>query len=48
VLNGAFRLTYQMPIASGQPAMLLVVDLPMDGTEVPAHLSMPATKGTMG
>jgi hypothetical protein len=34
--NGGFRLTYQIPIASGQPAMLMVVDSPMDGTEVPA------------
>jgi hypothetical protein len=34
--NGGFRLTYQIPAASGQPVMLLVVDSPMDGTEVPA------------
>jgi hypothetical protein len=34
--NGGFRLTYQIPIAPGQPAMLMVVDSPMDGTEVPA------------
>jgi hypothetical protein len=34
--NGGFRLTYQVAAASGQPAMQLVVDSPMDGTEVPA------------
>jgi hypothetical protein len=34
--NGGFRLTYQIPAVSGQPAMQLVVDSPMDGTEVPA------------
>jgi hypothetical protein len=34
--SGGFRLTYQIPAAPGQPAMQLVVDSPMDGTEVPA------------
>ena len=34
--KGGFRLTYQIPAIPNQPPMLLVVDSPMDGTEVPA------------
>lgn len=33
--NGGYRLTYHVPIGNGQPAQVLTVDLPMDGTEVP-------------
>jgi sugar lactone lactonase YvrE len=32
--KGGFRLTYHVPIANGQPPLILTVDLPMDGTEV--------------
>jgi hypothetical protein len=33
--NGGYRLTYHVPVANGQPALILTVDLPMDGTDVP-------------
>src|SRR6476660_1156421 len=34
--NGGYRLTYQMPPMGCQPAMLLTIDSPLDGTDVPA------------
>ena len=32
--NGGYRLTYRVPTQGGQP-LILMVDLPMDGTEAP-------------
>jgi hypothetical protein len=37
--NGGLRLVYSIPGAQGQPATMLTVDSPMDGTEVPALLA---------
>ena len=34
--QGGFRLTYHVPTQRGQPAMSMVIDSPMNGTEVPA------------
>jgi hypothetical protein len=34
--NGGYRLTYQIPAMGGQPAMVLTIDSPLDGTDVPA------------
>ena len=34
--NGGYRLTYQMPPMGAQPAMVLTIDSPLDGTDVPA------------
>jgi hypothetical protein len=34
--NGGFRLTYHLPAAPGQPPVSMIVDSPMNGTEVPA------------
>lgn len=45
--NGGYRLTYHVPVGNGQPPMLLTVDLPMDGTEVPTLSGGKPTGQTM-
>lgn len=45
--KGGFRLTYNVPIANGQPPLTLTVDLPMDGTEVPTMSAGKPTGQTM-
>jgi hypothetical protein len=45
--KGGFRLTYQVPIGNGQPPLILTVDLPMDGTEVPTLVAGKPTGQTM-
>ena len=45
--KGGFRLTYRIPIANGQPPLILTVDLPMDGTEVPTMSAGKPTGQTM-
>jgi len=45
--KGGFRLTYHIPVGSGQPPMMLTVDLPMDGTEVPTLIAGKPTGQTM-
>src|SRR5262245_63931601 len=45
--KGGYRLTYHVPIGNGQPPMLLTVDLPMDGTEVPTLSGGKPTGQTM-
>jgi len=45
--KGGFRLTYRVPIANGQPPLILTVDLPMDGTEVPTMSAGKPTGQTM-
>jgi hypothetical protein len=45
--KGGFRLTYNVPIANGQPPLILTVDLPMDGTEVPTMSAGKPTGQTM-
>jgi hypothetical protein len=37
--NGGYRLTYQMPAMGGQPAMVMTIDSPLDGTDVPALIA---------
>jgi hypothetical protein len=34
--NGGSRLTYNLPVAAGRPAIVMTVESPMNGTEVPA------------
>lgn len=45
--RGGFRLTYHVPIGNGQPPLILTVDLPMDGTEVPTLSAGKPTGQTM-
>jgi hypothetical protein len=45
--KGGYRLTYHMPVANGQPALTVIVDLPMDGTEVPTLSAGQPTGQTM-
>jgi len=45
--KGGFRLTYHVPIGNGQPPLILTVDLPMDGTEVPTLSGGKPTGQTM-
>lgn len=45
--NGGYRLTYHVPIGSGQPPLTLTVDLPMDGTEAPTLSAGKPTGQTM-
>jgi hypothetical protein len=45
--KGGFRLTYHVPIGNGQPPLILAVDLPMDGTEVPTVSAGKPTGQTM-
>ena len=44
--NG-YRLTYHVPIGNGQPPLVITVDLPMDGTEVPTLSAGTPTGQTM-
>ena len=45
--KGGYRLTYHVPIGSGQPSLIVTVDLPMDGTEVPTMTAGKPTGQTM-
>ena len=45
--KGGYRLTYHVPIGSEQPPLILTVDLPMDGTEVPTMMAGKPTGQTM-
>jgi hypothetical protein len=45
--NGGRRLIYHMPAMDGQPAMMLTVDSPMDGTEAPAMVGGKPSGETM-
>ena len=45
--KGGFRLTYHVPIGNGQPPLILTVELPMDGTEVPTMSAGKPTGQTM-
>ena len=45
--KGGYRLTYHIPVANGQPALTVIVDLPMDGTEVPTLSAGKPTGQTM-
>ena len=45
--KGGYRLTYRIPIGNGQPALIVTVDLPMDGTEVPTMSAGKPTGQTM-
>jgi len=45
--KGGYRLTYHVPTANGQPPVVITVDLPMDGTEVPTMTAGKPTGQTM-
>ena len=45
--KGGYRLTYHVPIGNGQPPLILLVDLPLDGTEVPTLSAGKPTGQTM-
>ena len=45
--KGGFRLTYRIPVGNGQPPLILSVDLPMDGTDVPTMSAGKPTGQTM-
>ncbi|HLG56637.1 MAG TPA: hypothetical protein VI485_14965 [Vicinamibacterales bacterium] len=45
--KGGYRLTYNVPIGNGQAPLILTVDLPMDGTEVPTLAAGKPTGQTM-
>jgi hypothetical protein len=45
--NGGYRLTYHVPLSGGQPAMTLVVNSPMDGSEAPALIAGKPSGETM-
>jgi hypothetical protein len=45
--KGGYRLTYHLPIGRGQPQLIVTVDLPMDGTEVPTMTAGKPTGQTM-
>src|SRR5262245_31030436 len=45
--NGGYRLTYHLPAANGQPALVLTVDLPMNGIDVPTMSAGKPTGQTM-
>ena len=45
--KGGYRLTYHVPIGNGQAPLILTVDLPMDGTEVPTMSAGKPTGQTM-
>ena len=45
--KGGFRLTYHVPTRNGQPPLIVTVDLPMDGTEVPTMTAGKPTGQTM-
>ena len=37
--KGGYRLTYHVPIAGGKPPLIMTVNLPLDGTEVPMMMA---------
>jgi hypothetical protein len=45
--KGGYRLTYHVPIGNGQPPLILTVELPMDGTDVPTLSGGKPTGQTM-
>jgi hypothetical protein len=45
--KGGFRLTYHVPVGNGQPPLIVTVDLPMDGTDVPTMMGGKPTGQTM-
>ena len=45
--QGGYRLTYHVPVANGQPPMILTVDLPTNGTDVPTMSGGKPTGQTM-
>ena len=45
--KGGYRLTYNLPIEKGKPPLVITVDLPMDGTEVPTMSAGKPTGQTM-
>ena len=45
--SGGLRLVYRVPPMSGQPAMTMSVDSPMDGTEAPTMMGGKASGQTM-
>ena len=45
--KGGYRLTYNVPIGNGQPALVITVDLPMDGTDVATMSAGKPTGQTM-
>jgi len=45
--KGGYRLTYHVPVGNGQPPLIVTVDLPMDGTEVPTLTGGKPTGQTM-
>jgi len=45
--KGGYRLTYHVPVANGQPPLILTVDLPADGTDVPVLSGGQPTGQTM-
>jgi hypothetical protein len=45
--NGGYRLTYQMPPMGGQPAMVLTIDSPLDGTDAPTLIGGKPSGQTM-
>jgi hypothetical protein len=45
--KGGYRLTYHVPTGNGQPPVVITVDLPMDGTDVPTMSAGKPTGQTM-
>lgn len=45
--NGGYRLTYHVPVANGQPPVVMTIDLPVDGTDVPTLSAGKPTGQTM-
>jgi hypothetical protein len=45
--KGGYRLTYQMPPMGGQPAMVLTIDSPLDGTDAPTLIGGKPSGQTM-
>jgi len=45
--KGGYRLTYHVPPGNGQPPVVITVDLPMDGTDVPTMTAGKPTGQTM-
>ena len=45
--SGGYRLTYRIPVGNGQPPLIVTVDLPLDGTEVPTMSAGKPTGQTM-
>src|SRR5215510_4528975 len=45
--NGGYRLSYRVPVGNGKPPLVITVDLPMDGTDVPTMTAGKPTGQTM-